>query len=436
MTLSEPTRHGKGDTGRSARPPEETVLAMNFVADVGKQMLESSSSVSEVLARLRRFLASVELEGCSLDANMSSIILSYWRPEWHLPVTTMREVTVSEPRLERLIGAEALLDEVERGALGLSEALGRLRELERSPGRASRHTRLAVLVSVLGWLVFLDGIAPLTVLVALLATLLTFPIVAMVGRLRLPLTAEVFTAAVVVAAVPNLLAAAGLTIRLGPAIVGPLFIYLPGRALVSSVIDGLANAPLSALARGLQALLVAGSLALGMLVGTEVGSGLGLHYQPDLSETPVVLSALGAAVGVIGLGASWGMPRELFAPSAVIGAGAWLCFSLTATDGNGADWAANGLAAGVVGIAAILLSLPRPVAASVYTGVAILPLVPGFTLYRGVLAISQGEGHVAGTAFADAAIISVAIAVGLAIGLALGREALAIRERFAAARPM
>jgi uncharacterized membrane protein YjjP (DUF1212 family) len=413
-----------GDGG----PPAATVLAMNLVADAGKQMLESSSSVSEVLARLRRFLAALGLEDCSLDANMSSILVSYWRPEWRMPVTTMREVTISEPRLERLAGAEALLDEVERGDLALADAVGRLRDLESSTGRGAWTARAAVLVSVLGWLAFLHGLTTLTVAVALLATVLTFPVAELARRIRLPTAAEAFAVAVIIAAVPNLLAAAGLAIRLGPAVVAPLFIYLPGRALVSAVIDGLANAPLSAVSRGLQAVVVAGSLAVGMLVGTEVGAGLGLQYQPDLAGTPLVLSTLGASAGVLGLAAAWGMPREMVLPTAAIGAVAWLCFSAATDGGEATDWVAYGLAAGVVGLSAIPVSLLSKMTPSVYTGVAILPLVPGFTLYRGVLAISQGESQAAESAFGKAAVIALAIAVGLAVGLAVSREVRTMRR--------
>ncbi len=57
--------------------PDEVVTTVNFVADAGKQMLESSSSVSEVLTRLRRFVPSVGLGECEIDATLSALTLSY-----------------------------------------------------------------------------------------------------------------------------------------------------------------------------------------------------------------------------------------------------------------------------------------------------------------------------------------------------------------------
>lgn len=418
---------GRGAEGDS--DDRDTVVAINFVADAGKQMLESSTSVSEVIERLRGFVPTVGLDGCSVDANMSSLILSYWRPDDAFSITTMRDVDIAVPRLEVLSGTGALLDQVEAGSLSVEEAAGQLRDLEQATGRGAVYVRTALLVSVLGWVLFLDGFDLVTVLVALLATALTFPIENAVRRLRLPSLAATFLGAVVVAAIPNLLAAAGVSLQVGPAVVGALYIYLPGRALVSSVIDGLANAPLSSMSRGLQALVTAGFLALGMLVGSQIGTGLGLDYDPDVTATPLLLSVIGAALGVLGLAAAWSMPRNQLVPATVIGAAGWLIVAV-ATDGNdGSGWVVYALAAGVVGIAGAVVASMQGAPASAYTGVAILPLVPGFTLYTGMLAIAQGNTADAASALADAGVISLAIAVGVAVGLGLGRDGLTIAKR-------
>ena len=52
---------------------------------------------------------------------------------------------------------------------------------------------------------------------------------------------------------------------------------------------------------------------------------------------------------------------------------------------------------------------------------AILPLVPGFTLYQAMLALAQNESGVA-SSLGQAALISMAIAIGVAVGVALGRN--------------
>ena len=401
----------------------DAVKAINFLADAGRQMLESSSSVSEIIARLREVMPAMGLDGCEIDATLSSLTLSLWRPGFTVPITTMRVIDVGEPRLERLAGTGALLNALENGHIDLDEASTRLQLLEDEPAVRIRYVWLSVLLSVAGWVVFLDGVDPITMAAALLATLLAFPVQYVVGRLDLPRWSGTFLAALIIAAVPNLLLAAGVSVHVGPAVVGALFIYLPGRALVSSVIDGLTNAPLSGLARGLEAVVSAGLLAIGMLVGAGIGAGLGLAYTPNTEAQPVVVSVLAAAVGVLGLALAWGMPRGQLAPSAAVGALGWLIVIVVAVPAAGSGWLAFLLAALGVGLAGALLSNVQGAPTSVYTGVAILPLVPGLTLYQGMLAISQGDEAVAFDKLGEAIAISVSIAVGVAIGLALGRNA-------------
>ena len=420
--------------GGSAGDPEsitqeQLVLSLNFVADAGQLMLESSSSVSEVVVRLRELLPALGLTGCSLDADLSSLVLSYWRPDLALPITTMRDVQVGSPLLHRLAGTSLLLDRLERGQISLAEATTRLAQLRNQPPPQRRFAWSALLLSVAGWVVFLYGPDPVTILVALAATLITFPIAPLVRRVHLAELAGTFLSALVLAAVPNLAYAAGVPVAVGPAVVGALFIYLPGRVLVSSVVDGLNNAPLSALARGLQALVTAGTLAVGMLAGGALGTGLGIRYVPNTAAVPLALSALGAAIGILGVAIAWGMPRAQLLPAVAIGTGGWVVASLGSQLGTVSGWFVYAVAAGCVGAVGALTARLRDSAASIYTGVAILPLVPGFTLYQGMLALADGHTAAGIATLGAATVTSLAVAVGVAAGLALTTDVYQVRIR-------
>jgi uncharacterized membrane protein YjjP (DUF1212 family) len=409
---------------RDALNPD-TALAMRFVAEAGKQMLEASPSVSEVLDRLRAFLPVVGLQGAMIDANLSTLTLSYWEPDMAFPVTTMRDVRASEPRLERMAETVSLLERVERKEIELAPAYEQLQTLAQAPRMRRRLSHTAILVSVVGWVLFLNGIDLVTVLVALLAMTLTFPVNSVVGKLRLPLISGTFAAAVILAAVPNLLAAAGVTLSIAAAVVGGLFIYLPGRAFVTAVIDSLANAPVSAITRAFEALLTAGALALGVVVGGEIGAGLGVEIEADFTSAPLWISVLASAVGVLGIAVAWGMPRARVIPTVVIGAVGWLIVAVPSREGSVSSSLIYLAAATFVGFACLTSARMQGGTASVYTGVAILPLVPGFSIYQGMLALATGVGDAAGP-LKDAAVISLCIAGGVAIGLSLGRNAFSL----------
>jgi uncharacterized membrane protein YjjP (DUF1212 family) len=408
----------------------EEVLAISFAAEAGKQMLESSTSVSEVLDRLRAFLPKVGLEGCDLDATMSFLILSYWRTGRPEPLTVMRAISITSPRLEVLAGTDALLDRVENGEIGLDAALDELQSLVAASGRPVVSSQISLLVAVVGWVFFLGGTGAFTVVIALAATVLTFPVERFVRAIGLPRLATVFLIAVIVAAIPNLVSAAGVGVLIGPAVVAALYNHLPGRAFVSSVIDGLANQPLSSIARGVEALLTAGFLALGMLVGNSVGAGLGLSYDPERITVSVPVSVLGAAIGVLGIGVAWGTPGRSVLPMVAIAGISWLVVAMADSGAAKPNWVAYGIASGLVGVAGVGVAVLQQSSPSLYVGVAILPLVPGFALYTSVLALAQGEAADASDALADAGIISLAIAIGVALGLSVGRNAVTVGRRF------
>lgn len=426
--------HPQGDVQPCESPGlhPDAVLAITFLAEAGRQMLESSTSVSEVQDHLRGLLPSVGLEGAAVDADLGTITISYWKPGQPTPVTTMHTVSAREPRLARFTGTLALLEQVERGQIGLAEAFDKLRAVGQSKPVRHEFGRAAILVSVVGWVFFLNGFNLTTVLVALLATLVSLPVSSVIRRLRLPNVAGTVAAAIVLAAIPNLLIGAGLSFTLSAAVVGGLFIYLPGRAFVSAVIDGLANAPVSAIARGYEALVTAGALAFGIVIGGRIGAGLGVELQVDTAAAPVWLSILGVAMGVLGLAVAWGMPRSRLVPTLAIGAVGWLVVALASRGDDGIGWGAYLLAAIVVGFFGVIVARLQGGSASVYTGVAILPLAPGFTLYQGMLALTRDTSGSASGKLVDAAVISLAVAGGVAIGLALGRNLQAVGTWIAA----
>jgi uncharacterized membrane protein YjjB (DUF3815 family) len=204
---------------------------------------------------------------------------------------------------------------------------------------------------------------------------------------------------------------------------------------VSSVIDGLANAPVSAISRGLEAILAAGAIALGIVASGKIGAGLGVIVRPDPIAVPLAIAILGAAVGVLGLSSAWGMPRRRLGPTVTIAAFGWVIVAVLTRLGGGNGWLEYLLAAVFVGFCGVIIAYFQGGAASVYTGVAILPLVPGFSLYRGMLALAQGNDALARSSLQDAVTISLAVAGGVAIGLALGRNTLAARAVVTARRP-
>ncbi|WP_377107117.1 threonine/serine exporter family protein [Propionicimonas sp. T2.31MG-18] len=85
------------------------------------------------------------------------------------------------------------------------------------------------------------------------------------------------------------------------------------------------------------------------------------------------------------------MPKAQLLPAVAIRAGGWVVASLGSQLGTVSGWFAYAVVAACVGAVGALTARLRDSATSVYTGVAILPLVPGFTLCQGMLALADRQ---------------------------------------------
>jgi hypothetical protein len=110
---------------------------------------------------------------------------------------------------------------------------------------------------------------------------------------------------------------------LGPAIIGGLYPLLPGGALVASVTDGLSGAPLSSMAKGLQAAVSATATAVGVLATLSLVAHLGISSEALASPTPPWVVGLTSAAAVAGLAVARSMPLEFVLPAAALAGAAW-----------------------------------------------------------------------------------------------------------------
>jgi uncharacterized membrane protein YjjB (DUF3815 family) len=229
-----------------------------------------------------------------------------------------------------------------------------------------------------------------------------------------------FAAAFVVVMVPWLFLWAGLPMALTAAVAGGLYPLLPGGALVASITDGISGAPLSALAKGLQAMVVAVSLAVGVLAALVIMEQVTIDRLPEVRTVPrlVVMAAAGVAVGAMGVARN--LPLRGVVPVAVVGMLAWAAPEVLPSEDQARVLAV--LVGGfVLGLGAQLAGRLQDAPAIVYTSTSVYVLVPGLTIYQSMLAFAQGADELGGDLALQALRVAAAIAAGVALGLLVGR---------------
>jgi uncharacterized membrane protein YjjP (DUF1212 family) len=410
--------------------PDQTLKAMTCSLRAGQTMLESAVSVSDVTDAMLRLTRAFGLDRCEVSITLNTITMCNLPASVGEPVTMVKVVDIGEPRLDRLAAVEALTRRVEHGEVGLEEAYRRIEEIERTKVPYPRAvTFAATLVSVAAWVVFAGGGA-VAAGAAVLAAVVIEPLARQVTRFHLPLLAASFVGGVVVVLVPNLVLAAGLQIALSAAVIGGLYPLLPGGALVASVIDGLSGAPISSLAKGLQAALVALVLGLGVALAQTIVDHLEITGDTTEVAVPFVAEVVAAGVAVGGLAVARGMPTGAVVPTTLLAVATWVTPYLAPNRGLGAT-AAVFVAAAVLGLGGQIVARFQRMPGTLYTTSAVYVLVPGTAIYYAMSGFAMGHPDVAAQWLVTALRTATAIAGGIAVGVALGRSVPAPRPRVA-----
>ncbi len=413
---------GAGRWDQSAGPDRTQALAaMRLALRVGEVMVANTETSADCQYNMRRVLTAYGVTDCSIRVVLNAITLS-WLPPGDEPVTIVRVVGTDQSHLHRLSMVERLVGRIERGEVSADEADQLLEDAASAPDPYRAWVGvLARLISVGGWVVFSGG-NWVSALVGVTATAIALPLVSLVSKARIPDIFSVLAGVIVVVLVPDLVLWAGVDFPAGAAAVGGLYQFLPGRLLVASVRDGLSGAPLTALARGLQAIVLAVAVAVGVLVGLRVAEFLGVVIPTvPTGQWGVVITVLGAgaAVGALAIGRQ--VPLGAVIPVTVLGMVVWLVANVIAPSGDLRREVAVGVAALLLGFAGRLLARVQGTVSALYTGVAVLVLAPGTILYQSILELTEGNTQAGADGLISAVFISVSIAAGITLGLAVGR---------------
>jgi uncharacterized membrane protein YjjP (DUF1212 family) len=395
---------------------------MTLALRVGEEMVANAESVTECVAGMRRILEALGVPDCSVVVEMNEVVLS-WLPTADdgggEPITLMRVVSRQQQNFSRLVAVHKLTGAIERGEIGLAGAQRALDEASQlaNPYPAALVT-LARLTSVAGWTVFSGGDA-VAVAVAVAGSALVLPVLDLARRTRVPDAFVTFLGALLVALAPFLALWGGLEFVVSAAVIGSLYQFLPGQVLVSAVSDGLSGAPVSAVARGLQAVVVAVAVALGVLLALDLTTGLDVTTQLAVNAYPWWVSMAAAATAVGSLAVARQVPRLALVPVVALGALVWFVANVA----TGGDWErelAVGVGAFVLGLAGQLLSRLQRTVPVLYTGAAVLVLLPGSLLYLAMLALASDLTSEGARLIVQALSVAVAIAAGTTLGVSAG----------------
>lgn len=405
----------------AAEAARELNLSLDLCLRIGEVLLSSGAGAADVTATMQSVAHHLGLRHPEIDVTFTSLSMSYHRDPAEPPVIMIRNVKHRDIDYEDLTQVDHLVHEILAGRIDLYLARTRMATIM-STGHP--WPRWAV---TLGWgamcasvAVFLGGDWLVAVIAAASAVSID-RLQLVLSRRRLP----TFYLQVAGGAVATLwavgLAATPVDTDLSLVVTANIVMLLAGIGFMGAIQDALTGFYVTSGARVIEALLatagiiagVSGGLSFADVIGVDIGQlvpgrALGNH---------VLVGVVGAAVCAAAFAfASYAPPRVLLPIAATSGL-ATLLYTVVDGSGFGRTWAAA-VGAFTIGLVAYAVADRFRVPPLVVAVSAIVPLLPGLSIYRGLSLLAAGGS---GTSYGIVAMMTAAsVAVALAAGVILG----------------
>lgn len=435
---------GRPDGRPETRPAgRELNLTLDLCLRVGELLLSNGAGAADVTSAMRLVANHFGLRRADVDLTFTSLSMTY-QPEPGEPATVMiRQVGQRDIDYEDLTRVDHLVRDLLADRLDLAQARAEMARIA-STGHHRARWRVTAGSGVMcaSVAVFL-GSGALIAAIALVTAVVIDRMQLVMQRQRLPF----FYRQVAGGAVATLIAVGTqlLDRDLDPSLVvtANIIMLLAGIGFMGGLQDALSGFYITAGARMTEALLATAGIIAGvsggLAVGEVVGVGIG-RVEPgstDLGTLPVLVA--GSAICAAAFAYSAYAPRRSLVPIALVGGLAAGVSALGANAGVGRTWP-TGFAAFLIGLVAYSVSGRFRIPPLVVVVPAIVPMLPGLTIYRGLSLLSEPEGSTSEglLAMVTAAAVAIAIAAGVILGEYLAqplkREARRLETRLSGPR--
>ncbi|WP_203336200.1 threonine/serine ThrE exporter family protein [Nocardioides limicola] len=428
----------------------ERQLVLDLCLRVGEVLLASGAGAADVTVTMDSVARHLGLRQHETDVTFTSLTMSHQVPQTdedqpaHPPMVMIRRVKHRDIDYATLTEVDHLVGDILRDRADVYLARSRMATIVTRAGGTRRW------LITLGWGVMCSGVAVmlggdwLVTLIAFLAAGSIDRLKLLMAKRRLPGFYQQVAGGGVATLLAVAAAASGLEVDSSLVVTANIIMLLAGVGFMGALQDALSGFYVTAGARMIEALLatagiiggVSGGLAVGQMVGVNLGRldpGAAITWN---SAAPVIV---GAAVAAAGFAFASQAPPRSWLPVALVGGAAISVFSGVDAAGFGRPWAA-GTAAFMVGLVGYSVAGRVRVPPLVVVVSAVVPMLPGLSIYRGLSLLADGPGSSSAglLAMVTAASVAIALASGVILGeyvaQPLKREAAKLEKRLAGPR--
>lgn len=418
-------------------------LTLDFCLRVGEILLSSGAGAADVTATMRSVSWQLGVRHPDIDVTFTSLSMSFQPSPEEPALFQVRQVKQRDIDYEDLTQVDHLVRDVLSDRVDLMEARNRLARIVSS---GHNTPRWAV---TLGWGVMCAGVGLLlggngtVIAIAFAAAVCIDRLQMVMARRRVPFFYRqvagggIATIFAVVAAATKLNADPSLVVTAN------IVMLLAGIGFMGALQDALSGFYVTAGARLTEALLATAGIIAGVSGGLSLGSFLGVDVgQLDPGATDwesVTMMAVGSAICAAAFAFASYAPARAIPPIALIAGVAIVIAQTIALQGFSRAWA-TALAAFFIGLVSYAVAGRVRVPPLVVVVSAVVPMLPGLSIYRGLALLGEGGNATSDglLAMATAASVAIALASGVILGeyvaQPLKREAGKVEERLSGPR--
>ena len=419
---------GSDDAAAQARKALELALR------VGDVLLIAGMSANDVVVEMLRITEAYGLKRVHIDLTFTSITVTYYAAPTTVPMTLVRTVQPDVLDFTKVRRVQSLVETIHAG-LSLEEAINSLERIRNAPHPYSEWVASAGNAGIAPGVTLLFTVSWQILVIAFITGFAVDRLLAWASARRLPPFFSQFAGAAFITLVAtgvNALGAHGADILLSVdptlIVVGGIILLVAGMTAVGAMQDAIDQFYVTASARFLEVAMMTGGIVLGIVAGLQVGVALGHPIAvstESLTLGPVVAQFVGASVisAALALSAYAGLITVVL--SGLMGALAWAGYLGMVTLGF-REVPANAAGALLAAFVATIIARRSGTPGFALIAAAILPLVPGLSLFTGLLqavgTLTQpGDLAASGVTLLQALGVAVGIAAGATLGTYLGR---------------
>ncbi|MDT9593954.1 threonine/serine exporter family protein [Nocardioides zeae] len=429
----------------SAEPTDTrtTNLTLDLCLKIGELLLSSGAGAADVTATMQSVALHLGIRHPEIDVTFTSLAMSYQPDPGDPPITQMRQVKHREIDYDDLTRVDRLVTDVLRDRVDLMEARSRLATIVSSGHQLPRWAVTLSWGLMCGGVTLQLGGSLLVVGLALVAAVLIHRVLVQMARRRLPAFYQQVAGGLVAASLAVGIAAIEPDADVSLMVTANIIMLLAGIGFMAAIQDALTGFYVTGGARVLEALLATAGIIAGVSGGLTLAGIVGVQISPidpgRAGWEGVGTLALGSAVCAAAFAVASYAPWRSVVPVAVVASAAILLYSAVREASDSRVWAAA-LAAFGIGLVAYGVAGRVRVPPLVIVVPAIVPMLPGLTIYRGLSLLAEGGAmtSIGLLALIQAASIAVALASGVILGeyvaQPLRREASRLESRLSGPR--